>query len=54
MKTEVLDAGSIQGYDEEVDVLVVGLYYGLDLQVRALSDDPPIPIFFVALGSHGK
>jgi len=25
MKTEVLDAGSIQGYDEEVDVLVVGL-----------------------------
>jgi len=25
MKTEVLDAGSIAGYDEEVDVLVVGL-----------------------------
>jgi 3-oxo-5alpha-steroid 4-dehydrogenase len=25
MKTEVLDAGSITGYDEEVDVLVVGL-----------------------------
>ncbi|CAM9621026.1 unnamed protein product, partial [Discosporangium mesarthrocarpum] len=25
MKTEVLDSGSIQGYDEEVDVLVVGL-----------------------------
>ena len=25
MKTEVLDAGSIAGYDEEVDVLVIGL-----------------------------
>lgn len=25
MKTEVLDAGSLNGYDEEVDVLVVGL-----------------------------
>jgi hypothetical protein len=25
MKTEVLDAGSIAGYDEEVDVLVLAL-----------------------------
>ena len=36
MKTEVLDAGSITGYDEEVDVLVVGL--GCAGAATALAD----------------